>query len=263
MAIGAETGAGAALLSQPPKSSSAVTWAVPVDDEKSPHPSDTTGTEDCTLGACACEIIGALFVIVGAGDAQALDDPPHGSMLIEPLGLLLLLVVGFVGCAGFAVAVRLKAESSVCGGGAGLAVTGAVKSNRSFTPLCELVCGAAEVPQPGLAALAKSPKPLVALVNAGRDVAFVVCTDFGAGFESKKFPPPNTELCCPLAVVLAIDRCCCCCCCCCGGGLARFEKTAAFATGGAPPKLSPLNASFMDPKFEDCCANGEAGFVDG
>lgn len=220
----------------------------------------------CTRGAGAGVGTEAFAVVVVAGvDAHAFDAPAHGSMLTDPPILLLLSAVGCTACAGLFDVEMLKGESIwlaelFCTTGAAFEDAGAEKSNKSFMPLVELVCAGADAPQPGLAALAKSPKPLEALAYAGRDVAVVVCAGFGTGFVSKKLPPLNAEVCCGFIAALGADRCCCCCC---GGGLARFEKAAGLAIGGPPPKLSPLNASFIDPKFEDGCAAGEVGFVDG
>jgi len=206
---------------------------VPVDDEKSPHPSEAAGIVGCARVEGACAATGAFAVVVDAGDAQAFEAPAHGSILIEPPILLLLLATGCAVCAGFDVAEMLKGESIwfaelVCTTGAAFAGAGPEKSNKSFIPLLELVCAGAGAPQPGLAALAKSPKPLDALAYAGRDVAVVVCAGFGAGFKSKKLPPPSIELFCEFIVVLEIGRCWYCGCC--GGGLARLEKAAGLAT---------------------------------
>jgi len=239
---------------------------VPVEDEKSAQPSEAAGIVGCARGAGAWAGTEVCAVVVVAGDAHAFDAPAHGSMLTVPLILLPLFTVVCAGCAGLDDAEILKGESLwltelFCATGAAFEGAGAEKSNKSFMPLVELVCAGAGAPQLGLAALAKSPKPLDALAYAGRDVAVVVCAGFGTGFVSKKLPPLSAELCCGFIAALGANRCCCCCCR--RGGLARFEKTAGFAIGGPPPKLSPLNASFMDPKFEDDCAAVEAGFADG
>ena len=113
-------------------------------------------------------------------------------------------------------------------------------------PLLELVCAIAGAPQLAVAELEKSPNPPVVLGYVGLEVAVVVCAGFGAGLESKKLPPLRAEGRRGAEVVGAgTERCW-------VGGLAREEKLEELVpwTVGAPPKLSPVNASFMPPKLE-------------
>ena len=87
----------------------------------------------------------------------------------------------------------------------------------------------------------------------------VVCAGFGAGLESKKLPPLSAEGRRGADVVGAgTDRCW-------GGGLARDEKPDELVpwTVGAPPKLRPVNASFIPPNPELDCVDGDVALACG